>query len=373
MTDADVKRYRRNVQDEIDSAMLYRTLASVEADEALATVYERLAATEADHAEFWREKIRAAGGDPPDATPTRRARVLAWLARRFGPGVVLPVLQEGETAGGAGYAGQPEAAGTAMAGQERSHARVLGALSGSGGATGARLARLEGRHRSTSGNSLRAAVLGANDGLVSNLSLVMGVAGAALQSGDILLTGLAGLVAGAGSMAMGEWLSVQSSRELYERQIDIEAEELREVPEEEAEELALIYQSKGVPEDQARELAASIVGDEATALDTLAREELGIDPEELGGSAWVAAVTSFVLFALGAVVPVVPFALLAGTTAVLTSVALSAVALFGIGAGITLLTGRSLLYSGGRQVGIGLAAAALTYGVGTVLGVAVVG
>jgi predicted membrane protein (TIGR00267 family) len=220
---------------------------------------------------------------------------------------------------------------------------------------------------------LRAAVLGANDGLLSNFSLVMGVAGAALSSQSILITGLAGLLAGAGSMAMGEWISVESSRELYERQISIEAEELKTIPDEEEEELALIYIAKGVPEEQARRMASRILSDERTALDTLAHEELGIDPEELGGSAWTAALTSFVLFAIGAIVPVLPFGFLSGMTAVALSVALSTLALFGIGALITLMTGRSVLFSGMRQVVVGLAAAALTYGVGLVIGTAVVG
>jgi len=174
-------------------------------------------------------------------------------------------------------------------------------------------------------------------------------------------------------MAMGEWISVQSSRELYERQISIEAEELKTIPDEEEEELALIYMAKGVPEEQARQMATRIVSDERTALDTLAREELGIDPEELGGSAWTAALTSFVLFAMGAIVPVLPFGFLSGMTAVSLSVGLSTMALFGIGALITLMTGRSVLFSGMRQVLVGLAAAALTYGVGLLIGTAIVG
>jgi len=220
---------------------------------------------------------------------------------------------------------------------------------------------------------LRAAVLGANDGLVSNLSLVMGVAGASLPSATILITGLAGLLAGAGSMAMGEWLSVQSSRELYQRQIDIEQGEVEAAPAEEAAELALIYQAKGIPEVEARALAERILADRGIALQTLAREELGVDPDELGGSAWQAAATSFFLFAVGAVLPVAPFLLLDGAAAIAVSVAVSAVGLFGIGAGITLLTGRSVLRSGARQLAIGLGAAGLTYLVGHLIGVQVAG
>ncbi|MDL5363228.1 VIT1/CCC1 transporter family protein [Halalkalicoccus sp. NIPERK01] len=371
----DVTRYRRNIQDEIDSATVYEAMAAAESQPQLADVYRRLAATEREHADFWVEKLREAGTDMSTPRPSWRARVLAWLARRFGPDVVAPTMRAGEAAGGAGYATQPEVEGTGMVADERSHDRLLAAIAEAPGrgAEGNVLARLEGRHRASSGNALRAAVLGANDGLVSNLSLVMGVAGAALNATAILITGLAGLLAGAGSMAMGEWLSVQSSRELYQRQIDIEAAELAEVPEEEAEELALIYEAKGLSREQAEQLAERLVADEATALDTLAREELGIDPEELGGSAWEAAGASFILFALGAIVPVIPFFAFTGLTAVGASLLLSAIALFVVGAAITVLTGRSVLYSGTRQVVIGLAAAGLTYGVGTLIGVSIAG
>ncbi|WP_423745814.1 VIT1/CCC1 transporter family protein [Haladaptatus sp. SPP-AMP-3] len=368
----DAKRWRANWQDEVDGAALYRAMAESESIPELAELYENLAATEAEHADFWAAKLDDADEPVGLPTPSRRARTLAWLARRFGAAFVLPAVRGSEIGGSAAYAAQADA-GTTLADDERSHARLLSQLDTPSGVEGGTLARLEGRHRATSGNALRAAVLGANDGLVSNLSLVMGVAGAALSPNSILITGLAGLLAGAGSMAMGEWLSVQSSRELFQRQIAVEADELAEVPEEEETELALIYRAKGLSEEQADELAAQIVSDRETALDTLAREELGIDPEGLGGSAWEAAGSSFVLFALGAVVPVAPFAAFAGLTAVGVSLLASAAALFVIGAGITLLTGRSVLYSGGRQVLIGLAAAALTFGVGRLIGVTIAG
>jgi VIT1/CCC1 family predicted Fe2+/Mn2+ transporter len=201
----------------------------------------------------------------------------------------------------------------------------------------------------------------------------MGVAGAELSGKGILVTGIAGLLAGAGSMALGEWLSVQSSRELYESEIATEAAELAAVPEEEEEELALIYQAKGLPEEQARALARRLIANRENALDTLAREELGIDPQELGGSAWEAAVTSFVLFALGAIVPLAPFFFLTGSRAVIASLSVSAVALFLIGAGITLLTRRAVVASGLRQVVFGLAAAGLVYGIGRLIGVSLAG
>jgi len=198
---------------------------------------------------------------------------------------------------------------------------------------------------------------------------VMGVAGAAESANTILLTGLAGLVAGACSMAMGEWLSVTSSRELYQNQIATEATELREVPDEEKEELILIYQAKGIEESQARVLADRLLGDKRTALDTLAREELGIDPDELGGSAWQAGAWSFFLFSAGAVVPLVPFLMLSGKPALIASLLASGVALALIGAGTSLFTGRGAIFSAIRQLAIGLAAAAVTYGAGAVVGV----
>jgi VIT1/CCC1 family predicted Fe2+/Mn2+ transporter len=183
----------------------------------------------------------------------------------------------------------------------------------------------------------------------------------------VVLAGVAGLVAGAFSMALGEWVSVTSSREAAEAQLAVEAEELALMPEAEAEELALIYQAKGLPKEDAERLAAHIVADEETALDTLAREELGIVPDDLG-SPWTAALASFILFSLGAMIPVVPFLFGDGARAIIASAGLSGVALFALGGGITLLTGRSVWYSGGRQVLLGLAAAAVTFGIGSVIG-----
>ncbi len=375
MTDRDdIGRYRENIQDETDGAFQYRVLAELEEQAQLAELYERLAATEERHASFWEDKLREAGQPVPPRTPTRRARILAWFARRLGPGVLVSTLAREEQSGQYMYDDQSETHGTSMPADERSHARLLRTLtSGTGGVEGGALARLEGRHRTIGGNALRAAVLGANDGLVSNLALVMGVAGADISNQAVLIAGFAGLLAGASSMALGEWLSVQSSRELYQRQIDIEALEIEEVPEEEEEELALIYQAKGLPEAQARQLAARVMSDHDTALDTLAREELGIDPDELGGSPWEAATASFLLFALGAIIPVLPFLFTSGAAAVLASLSLASLALFGTGAGITLVTGRGPLRSGLRQAVLGLVAAGLTYGIGSLLGVAITG
>jgi vacuolar iron transporter family protein len=366
-----VGRYLVNWRDEVDSEALYGALADLEDEPRLAEVYRRLAATEGRHAAFWEQRLRAAGARLPPRRPGWRTRLLIAVARRFGSQAVLPTLNDLERADSAGYDEQPESRGTAMPGEERSHARLLRSLGDGAGVEGAALGRFEGRHSAASGNALRAGVLGANDGLLSNFSLVMGVAGAQVSAATVLLTGLAGLLAGAGSMAMGEWVSVTSARELASHQLEIEARELDEVPDEEREELALIYEAKGLAPEQARDLAERQIADRATALETLAREELGIDPQELGGSATVAAATSFVLFAIGAIVPVLAFFFLSGTPAVVVSAALSAAGLFAIGALITVFTGRGALFSGGRQVLIGGAAAALTYAVGRLIGGAV--
>ncbi len=370
----NAERYRSNLQDELDSAVLYRALAESEDTPQMREVYRRLAAIEEKHAALWREQLAKTGASAGRYRASLRTRILAWLACQFGASLVLPMVAASEREDRGMYDDQPEARAAGLPGVERSHSRVLQAASRpiKGGLSGSALAQIEGRHR-TGGNALRAAVLGANDGLVSNLSLVMGVAGAEFSGKTVLVTGLAGLLAGACSMAMGEWLSVTSARELYGQQIATEKTELEEMPEEEQEELELIYQAKGLPADKAKELAARIIANPATALDTLVREELGIDPDDLGGSPWTAAGTSFVLFAIGAIFPVAPFFFLSGTAVIVTSVAVSACAMFAIGAGTTLFTGRGMLFSGARQVGIGLAAAAVTFGLGRLIGVSLGG
>jgi VIT1/CCC1 family predicted Fe2+/Mn2+ transporter len=358
----------RFIQDELDSAALYDALAEREPDRRLAEVYRRLASTERRHAEHWIEKLRAAGVAIAAHRIGWRARVLRWLTRRLGSAAVVSVIAGQELADARRYASVDDRA-PGMDTDEIGHARALRAIVG-GGTEGAVIARLEGRHRGATGNALRAAVLGANDGLLSNLSLIMGVAGANLAAREIIITGLAGLLAGAGSMALGEWLSVQSSRELFEKQLEIEKDELRVNPAEEQEELALIYEAKGLAEPQAREVARRLMATETSALDTLAREELGIDPGALGGSALQAAAASFLLFAVGAVIPLVPFVVATGQRAVVGSVIASGAGLFGIGAAITVLTGRGVWFSGARQVVVGLAAAALTFVLGRLVGTA---
>jgi len=361
-------RWRANLQGELDGVAVYRAMAAGAGDPKLTELYGHLADTEDRHAALWRDRLIAAKAPFPK-DPTVRARMLATIARRLGPNWVASTMASAEAAAQGQYDDQPEAAGTSLPEDERSHAAVLRQLTRVEGGV---LARFEGRHRAVGGNALRAAVLGANDGLVSNFSLVMGVAGAGGDRTAILIAGFAGLLAGALSMALGEWLSVQSARELYANQIAVEAREIEDMPEEEEEELRLIYEAKGVAPEAAREVAHRIIsGPRAVAIDTMAREELGINPDELGGSAWVAAGTSFALFAMGAIVPVLPFLFLTGTTAIIVSGVLAGLALFVVGAAITLVTGRGVLRSGLRQLAFGLTAAAITYGIGTLFGAAI--
>lgn len=372
---SDIQRYRANLQDETDSAALYRVMAEMEPKAEIAEVYQRLAGAEEAHARFWNKRIEKLQGQPDRVAPSWRTRVLIWLTRRLGANAVLPTVMTQEATNRAMYDTQREADQTSMPAQERSHARLLAHLASRSrhGWNGSRYAQLEGRHGAGGGNALRAAVLGANDGLVSTLSLIMGVSGAAFSSATVLATAVAGTLAGACSMAMGEWISVQSARELYQRQIEAERDELESAPAEEKEELVLIYQSKGFSPEEARSIAERVFLDPASALDTLAREELGINPEDLGGSAWTAAGSSFLVFLGGALIPALPLLAFEGPAAILASAAASALGLFLIGAAITVFTGGSALKSGLRQLLIGAAAAAVTYAAGRLFGVAVGG
>ncbi|HEY8491080.1 MAG TPA: VIT1/CCC1 transporter family protein [Dehalococcoidia bacterium] len=362
---AAIRRYQANYQAELEGAYLYRALARAERDERRAAIFEELAKAEERHAERWMEKIRELGGRPRRGQVGMRARIIARLARWFGTKSVLPALNAMEMGDVEAFRAEPGAGDIARESLE--HARTVASLAEPAGAN--HILHRERWHRGAAGGSLRAGVFGVNDGLVSNLSLVMGVSGASPGADVILLAGVAGLLAGAFSMAAGEYVSMRSQRELFERNLAMERDELRAVPEEEQEELSLIYQAKGVPKAEADRVAARIMEDPESALDTLAREELGLDPSELG-SPWGAAASSFIMFALGAVIPVLPYIFGgAGLGAFLASAVLSGLALFGVGAALSIFTGRSALLSGGRMLAIGGAAAAVTYGVGTLLGV----
>jgi vacuolar iron transporter family protein len=365
----EIERYSANLYDELEGAELYKALAEAESDPVRKDLFLQLSGAELEHAKTWRAKLEAAGVREPKYAPSFRTRLLARLARRFGSRFVLPAIAANEFADRDKYATQADAAH--LSADERGHAAVVQAAASSRGAglAGAEIARAERWHRRGGGNELRAAVLGANDGLVSNLSLVMGVAGAGAASETILLSGLAGLIAGALSMALGEWLSVTNSRELARMQIGRERQEIEETPEAERKELALIFQAKGLPREEAQRVAVEIMRDKQVALETLAREELGIDPAEMGGNPWSAAAFSFGLFAIGAVFPVLPFFFAAGATGIAWSLAASSAALAVIGLATSLFSGRGPLYSAVRQVLIGAAAAGITYATGAAIGV----
>ena len=222
-------------------------------------------------------------------------------------------------------------------------------------------------HRNLQGGAARAAVFGVSDGLVSNVSLILGMAGADSSQGLVRVAGLAGLVAGAVSMAAGEYVSMQAQRELLERELDIERRELAANPQKEIAELAAIYRSRGVDGDVARQMAKGVMDDPEKALEVHAREEMGVDPTELGNPVQ-AAVSSFLAFAVGALLPLLPWFFGGGSGAVIASVILGLLGALVVGIAVGVATGRSLTRAAVRQVLIAAGAAAITYGIGAAVG-----
>lgn len=362
--------HTQSIQTEVDAAYLYECIAAAEEDPIIASTFRELADIEKGHAQKALEHLP--GHTLPG--PSTRAKILNRIGKIFGYDYVIGVMMDVEKSISHATAKKKISEQLPLAGSENNHVRILQSLiQNKTSVSGEKLSRIEGRHKTVGGNALRAAVLGANDGLVSNMSLVMGVAGATDGGSGVLLAGLAGLMAGAISMSLGEWISVKSSQELYERQMALEMAEIETDPEGERRELALIYRAKGIPEQQAMEMAARDMTNKTQAHDILVKEELGINPEELKGSAWEAAYSSFILFAIGAIIPVIPFFWMTGLDAILWSLAGSTVGLFLIGAVITLFTGTNLWRSGARQVLFGLAAAAVTFGIGKLVGVSMGG
>ncbi len=362
----------KNLQTEVDACFLYKRLAEVEQDITIANVFRQMSDIERGHAEAFAKKQNNKSAILP--TPSFRAKTLDKIGKIFGYDYVLGVLMDTEKSISNAVIHAKRQSGAVITGSETNHVKILRSLlDKESKVTGTNLAKFESKHRSVGGNALRAAVLGGNDGLVSNFSLVMGVAGATSGQSGVLLAGVAGLLAGALSMALGEWISVKSSQELYENQMQLEKDELETSPESEERELALIYMAKGIPEEQAHKMASEIMQNKDQAHEVLVKEELGINPEELKGSAMEAAIYSFILFAIGAIIPVFPFFFATGITAIVISVASSALGLFLIGSAITLFTGKSIWYSGFRQVVFGLLAAAITFGIGKLIGVSLAG
>lgn len=407
-TEAERERSLANLRLERDAIVLYDRLAGLEKDARRASAFRTIASNERRHAEIWANRLREAGMEvPAEEQPRLRIRFILTLARVFGTKSVSDLVKalEGDEEELYAAQGDPDVAGIME--DERKHAEIWQRLDAglpgvitdgseedfsAAGANSLHAAdqaeagtardggvvalipgqiaprRDESWHRAGQAGTLRAAIFGVSDGLVSNLALVMGVAGAAVDNHFIVLAGIAGLLAGAFSMAAGEYVSMQSQRELFQRQIDLEREELKIMPEAEEHELAGIYRAKGLSRAEAALVAHRLMQDPETALDTKVREELGLDPSELG-SPWGAALYSCATFAIGAVIPLLPFLLTTGVPAIVASVGLALTALFIVGAAVSLLTGRSALFSGARQVAIGSVAAAVTYVVGLVIGV----
>lgn len=362
----------KNIQTEIDASFLYKVLAENEKDLNISNIFTQMSEIELGHAHAFMKKNNL--DLTQEILPSIRARLLKLIGKMFGYDYILGVLLDTEKNIGSSIQNARNKNNSVSSISDTAHVKILtNILEGKDIIPGSNFARFEKRHRSVGGNALRAAVLGGNDGLVSNFSLVMGIAGATNGSSEVLLTGLAGLLAGALSMALGEWISVKSSQELFENQMQLELEELENNPKGEEQELALIYMTKGIPENQAKQMARDIIGNKELAHEVLIREELGINKEDLQGSAMEAAITSFVLFAIGAIIPVIPFFFTGGLKAVLISSVSSAIGLFLIGSSITLFTGKSIWYSGFRQVIFGLIAASITYGIGKIIGVSLGG
>ncbi len=391
---ADQRRSLENLKLERDAIGLYEGLSRIEKDPRRAAAFRAISANERRHADIWAARLRAGGVDVPDpGRSSARVRLIVTLARAFGTNAVSSLVRALEGDEEDAYAEQDGPEVAAIAADEREHAEIWKRLDagmpalaeaalpgradaitpvsseqGAAAGTPRPRDRDESWHRASRSGTLRAAIFGVNDGLVSNLSLVMGVAGATADSRFVILAGVAGLLAGAFSMAAGEYISMQSQRELFERQIQLEREEMRIMPDAEERELAAIYRAKGISAAEAARLAHRLMQDPEAALDTKVREELGLDPDELG-SPWGAAGSSFVAFGIGAVVPLVPYLLTSGTTALIVAFGLALAALFIVGAGVSLVTGRSLIFSGMRQVAIGALAAGVTFLVGSLIGV----
>ena len=332
--------------EEKQSAYLYRVVADCEESAEIRAMFIKLADAADSQAQHWRKLAADKGVSLPEGfRPELRAQLVAHMLRRLGPERLLPVLAAMKVRGLSVYThGAPGGHGAPNAGQH------------------------EFRHRRMAGSgSFRAAVFGVNDGLVSNASLILGMAGAAAGEPVIMVAGVAGMLAGAASMAAGEYVSMRSQREMFEYQIGLEEAELKAYPDEEAQELALIYEARGIPLADARRMSDTLIRDPSRALDTLAREELGLNPRELG-SPWSAAVASFLAFALGALIPLLPF-LWHGSHDLLVSIVLALAGLFITGAVVSLFTGRSPWWSGLRMLLIGAAAGITTWLVGHLFGV----
>ena len=377
MTAATPDRFLRYLEAERKASLLYRALAEVSDGERREALLE-LADIEDEHAAHWIGKLHAAGVPVPPAPTSLDPQDAAMVARAQAAGMdgVLADLEEAEGADAGMYDSEPEAPDQ-MSADERLHAETFRRLRDHSPAT-APIERGvisadgsvdfgEKWHKVDASGSVRAAIFGISDGLVSNTALVMGFAGSGTDRGVVLFAGIAGLLAGAFSMAAGEYVSVASQRDLFRRELEMEAAELRDKPEEERKELELIYRAKGMDRATAKAATDKIFADPKTALDTLAREELGLNPDELGNPYKVAA-SSFVAFAIGAFVVVLPYLFLGGMPALITAIGLSALAMLIVGGLVGRFSGRGVVRGAIRQFAVGALAAGVTFIIGRVIG-----
>lgn len=365
MTAPTPHEWQHHLEDEADAAYLYRELAGAEVDAAKRRIYQELAHVEDRHTEIWRKLITDAGHTVPPVRPSFRARTLAWLARRFGPGFLLPMLLEEEGREVKGYlslyrrtpAGSAQDTALLLARESAEHARSLSGMAGRSS---------EPWHKTGAGGILRNLVYGFNDGLTANFGLVAGMLGAQgsleVATHAVLVAGIAGTAANALSMGASGYLAATSEREVFEHEIAMEREEIRLMPEVERDELELIYQAKGIPADQAKVLATEVMRDPVRALSEQVREELGIG-EAVGTplrEAWITGAAT----AVGSLIPVVPFLLFSGRTAIWGSFSVAMLSHFGVGAARSLFTGRGVFRSGLDMFVVGLGVAVVGYFVG---------
>ena len=351
-------------RDERDAAYLYRELAAIEADQERRALFEKLAVVEDRHVARWEERFAQASRPLPAYATARRTRLLAWTAKYFGTSLVLPLMLAEEGREVQAYLGmarhsshrQTHEAAVQIASDSAVHARELAHVMGREG---------EPWHVGGSGGYLRSVVYGFNDGLTANFGLVAGVIGADVAPHIVIISGAAGAIADALSMGSSGYLAATSEAEMQAHQIDMERHEMRLMPDLEEEELALIYEAKGLPPDRARETASAMMKDPSQALDAMVREELNIHPAEL--APLKDGVVTGTATAIGAFIPIAPFFLLSHGAAVWTSLAVSMLAHFAIGAARSLFTGRSVWASGRDMFVVGFGVAAVGYVIGELI------
>tara|TARA_B100001146_G_scaffold119371_1_gene104909 strand:- start:2248 stop:3369 length:1122 start_codon:yes stop_codon:yes gene_type:complete len=368
LSKSDANRYKGYLRSEIEAASMYKILAQFETNPEKSEIFEQLSQSEIKHAQHWSEKLGNPTTDVTLQTSTPKLIYIRMVCSLFGPKKILPWLARIEAKEIGAYVHEVE--GQELLEEEKNHARILSKMALEN-PDNQQIREVWHTHRS--GGSVRAAVLGINDGLVSNFCLMMGVAGGTTTSGNldfVILAGVAALVAGSLSMATGEYISVRSQKDIYEHQIDIERAELEEWPEEEEEELVLIYRAKGIEESQAKVIASALMADPNRALDTMAREELGLNPQDLG-SPWLAAISSLLAFALGALIPIIPILFSSGNISIILSAIFSSLALFIVGGIVSVASGKNIFVGAARMLLAGTLAATFTYGVGYLLGISI--